>query len=516
MHRLTAKLFVWFWVIFAISLASPKRVLIRAIGPSLSQFGLTGVMSDPLLQLFSGQTKIAENNHWYSGGNGDAIASVAKAVGAFPLDQASKDSALLATLQPGAYSAQVSSADGVPSLAMVEVYDSDDASANASMLSDLSSRASVGIGGTILIGGVSIKGDTPKAILLRAVGPSLSQFGISGTLTDPYLRIYDSNGTVVAENDNWSDQMNADQIASQTLQLGAFPLPAGSKDAALLIALPPGSYSLQVSGVSSGQGVALVEAYDTGAVAVSGSSGGGSAATYDVSRFLSQATFGPTSALIDQVSASGYSAWLDQQFATPPTLFMPFINTVTDRYPDYQDVEEAWVRAAVAGPDQLRQRVANALLEIMVVSDNNAYSDGGYMDVLLNDAFVNFRQLLQDITLNPAMGNFLTFEQNDMPNPAINRHPDENYAREVMQLFTIGLDQLNLDGTPKLDAQGHKIPTYDQSAVTGMAEVLTGWSYYKASGLDFFSPPEYLHPMRRTFRVSQRPLMTMGAACVVT
>ncbi len=119
-----------------------------------------------------------------------------------------------------------------------------------------------------------------------------------------------------------------------------------------------------------------------------------------------------------------------------------------------------------------------------------------YWDVLSQDAFGNFRQLLQDVTLNPGMGDYLDMVHNDKPNPQKNTEPNENYAREIMQLFTIGLYKLNQDGSQQLDSNGQPIPTYDQDVVEGYAHVFTGWYWYQTGTPTWnFAPPEYRHPM---------------------
>jgi uncharacterized protein (DUF1800 family) len=148
--------------------------------------------------------------------------------------------------------------------------------------------------------------------------------------------------------------------------------------------------------------------------------------------------------------------------------------------------QDTWLRTAVIGPDQLRQRVAFALSEIMVVSQRGALDKmplalAGYYDVLARNAFGSFRQLMEDVTLHPAMGVYLSMLGNQKPDLALNIRPDENYARELMQLFTIGLVQLHPDGTIRTDGLGQPIPTYDQSVIEGFANVYTGWTYAGAS-----------------------------------
>src|ERR1043166_1810290 len=207
---------------------------------------------------------------------------------------------------------------------------------------------------------------------------------------------------------------------------------------------------------------------------------GGSPSSSQASRFLIQSTLGPTTPLISQVQALGFSSFLDQQFAIVTTRTLPRVDATdaalpVGTSPSYPDFHEAWWYTVVTAPDQLRQRIAFALSEIMVISANgNSMYDhpeamATYWDVLANDAFGNFRQLMEDVTLNPAMGDYLDMVHNDKPNIANNTEPNENYARELMQLFTIGLYKLNQDGSQQLDNHGQPIPTYDQDVVEGYA-----------------------------------------------
>jgi uncharacterized protein (DUF1800 family) len=207
-------------------------------------------------------------------------------------------------------------------------------------------------------------------------------------------------------------------------------------------------------------------------------------------RFLNQATFGATDAEAQKVIAQGYSAWIDAQIAQPASLELPVVSAAYAALTSPStmvgsvngDRVDAWFRNAVGGPDQLRQRVAFALSEIMVVSQNgalvnNVFSTADYYDMLARDAFGDFRALIQDVTLHPAMGIYLSMLGNQKANTALNIRPDENYARELMQLFTIGLVQLNPDGSAKLDAGGQPLPTYDQPTIEGFARVYTGWKW---------------------------------------
>ncbi len=225
----------------------------------------------------------------------------------------------------------------------------------------------------------------------------------------------------------------------------------------------------------------------------------------DAARFLTQATFGPTTETIAQVQANGFDAWLNEQFAAPLTLNLPQIDAriAAGEQDRIEWLFEAWWKNALTAPDQLRQRVAFALSEILVVSSNRAGLEGevvglsNFYDLLLRDAFGNFRQLLEDATLNPAMGQYLDMVHNDKPDPATGQTPNENYAREILQLFSIGLNKLNPDGTLVLDAQSRPVPTYDQAVVSGFAGVFTGW-YWAQSGTPvwWYVGPNFRAPMQ--------------------
>lgn len=224
----------------------------------------------------------------------------------------------------------------------------------------------------------------------------------------------------------------------------------------------------------------------------------------DAARFLAQATFGATDGAIAHLRVVGYEGWLNEQFAAPGATQVPYLNWVqalacpgNDEYcntvAEWSNTRsEIWAINALGTPDpsragalpvdQLRQRVAFALSEIFVVSNSNGTLAGqpwalaSYYDMLAANAFGNYRTLLEDVTKHPAMGVFLSSIQNQKADADANIHPDENYAREINQLFSIGLIQLNIDGTPRL-AGGQPIPTYDQATVRGFAAVFTGWNF---------------------------------------
>jgi uncharacterized protein (DUF1800 family) len=226
----------------------------------------------------------------------------------------------------------------------------------------------------------------------------------------------------------------------------------------------------------------------------------------DTSRFLDQATFGVTAGDVGLVQVIGFQAYLAQQLAAAPSQYSGFSYTPhtapatcqyhpatptdasslcsRDQYSLFQ-VQRQFFTHALSDADQLRQRVAFALSQIFVVSGveiYEAYGMADYQNLLLNDAFANFRTLLQDVTLSPVMGNYLNMADNDKTNAALGTSPNENYGREVLQLFSIGLYELNPDGSQMLDSTGAPIPTYDQNVIEGFSSVFTGWTFAPLPG----------------------------------
>jgi uncharacterized protein (DUF1800 family) len=217
----------------------------------------------------------------------------------------------------------------------------------------------------------------------------------------------------------------------------------------------------------------------------------------DAVRFLVQTTFGPTAKDVDRVVSIGKVAWLEEQFTKPQTKHLVLldkrfeqIGLVVEPVKDDNDEgylrdlqrSDIWWEVALWGDDQLRQRVAYSLSQILVISNvsdvlyNDTRGIANYQDILAAHAFGNYRDLLKAVTLNPMMGEYLSMVRNEKIDTNRNIRPDENYARELMQLFTIGLVQLNLDGSIKLDTLGNPIPTYDQATVKELARVFTGWN----------------------------------------
>lgn len=205
----------------------------------------------------------------------------------------------------------------------------------------------------------------------------------------------------------------------------------------------------------------------------------------EAARFLAQATLGASKSEVTAVQASGFSAWIDAQMALPRS--QSHVDWLVGKgYSDEsfrnstQGLDQTLWRKLIASPDALRQRVTLALSEILVVSvlgvsaPFRQFAIASYVDLLETHAFGNFRTLLEQVSLSSAMGYYLTYRGNVKANPVTGSQPDENYARELMQLFTIGLVELNPDGTPRL-VNGQPVETYTQDDVTGLARVFTGW-----------------------------------------
>ncbi len=220
----------------------------------------------------------------------------------------------------------------------------------------------------------------------------------------------------------------------------------------------------------------------------------------DAARFLQASQFSSSSAEIAALRSGTYTDWLQKQFNPPPTQIAETgwdwlqrrgygaVDSNSYFFNDYPAQFMIW-QQLLASPDAMRKRLALALSEFFVVSLQSAeftwrsHAFAGYWDLLADNAFGSFRKLLKDVTLNPAMGYFLNTKGNQKENPATGRVPDENYAREVMQLFTIGLYQLNLDGSVKLGSNGEKLETYTQADVSGLARVFTGYDFDFSDGV---------------------------------
>jgi len=246
----------------------------------------------------------------------------------------------------------------------------------------------------------------------------------------------------------------------------------------------------------------------------------------DAVRLLEQSTWGPSAALVAHVRSIGTAAFLDEQFAMPQTrytAFAPWPATRPDTCIDDRSLpvtptsycardnytlfplQREFFRNAVMAPDQLRQRVAFALSQILVTSGteiNQAYAMQRYQQILADLAFDNFRNVLTRVTLSPVMGNYLDMANNVKPNARTGVQPNENYARELLQLFSIGTVELAPDGTPLADGAGKPVATYDQDEIEGFAHVFTGWTYPTAPG----AAPRTINPRYFDGAMEERPV----------
>jgi sugar lactone lactonase YvrE len=230
-------------------------LLVRGVGPGLAGFGVDSPLSSPKLALYNGQRTIGVNEKWDGAAD---IAAAAARLGAFALAVNSLDTALLTTVDSGAFTVQCTAANDASGTALVEVYDA--GSAASCRLVNVSARSQVRGNEEVMIAGFSISGTTPRRVLIRAIGPGLRQFGVTDALADPELRVVAaSENRVVASNNDWSGTSALDVAFAS---VGAFSLVNDSHDAALLESLAPGTYSVVVSGVANGSGEALVEIYE--------------------------------------------------------------------------------------------------------------------------------------------------------------------------------------------------------------------------------------------------------------
>lgn len=238
--------------------AGTKPVLARAAGPALSAYGLSGFLADPVLTVIRGGLVVAANDNW----GGEQISSMTTAVGAFPLAAGSLDASVATSLSAGAYSFHVTGNGSASGLVLAELYDATPVgafSANSPRLVNVSVRTRIATEARIAIAGFVIAGATAKTVLIRAIGPGLSALGVSGVLPDPKLELF-SGSVLLYENDDWGGDA---LLAATSASVGAFPItnPSG-KDAMLVMTLPPGSYTAQVSGVENMIGTVLVEIYE--------------------------------------------------------------------------------------------------------------------------------------------------------------------------------------------------------------------------------------------------------------
>jgi hypothetical protein len=249
---------------FVVGGTANKQLLIRAIGPTLTTFSLPGAISATQLQVYSGATLISSNTGWSSTpGNALAVSNADAQVGAFALPAGSLDSALVGSFPPGNYTAMVSGVSGATGIGLVEVYDMDAYTPFTTMkLTNVSTRGDVGTGNGVLIGGFEINGTAPKRLLIRGAGPGLSALNVSGALATPHLQLFNSSGGTIRENFAWQNGNDPGLVSEAEASTGAFAFGNGSADSAILIVLPPGTYTAEVSGVNESTGTALVEVYE--------------------------------------------------------------------------------------------------------------------------------------------------------------------------------------------------------------------------------------------------------------
>jgi uncharacterized protein (DUF1800 family) len=493
--------------------ATSRQLLVRAVGPGLQPFGVTGLLADPKLELYQGGTRIAENDNWESpvgvyAATAETLKEAFRGSGAFPLPTGSRDAAIYTSLPPGGFTLQVSGADGQTGAALVEVYDltgeSEPPVQLASKLFFTTLRPAAGAGSSTASGFASITLN-PDGVAL--VASRLSN--LSSPQTSAYLRLAGTGEYLLA--------LPAGQMSQREWRIDA--VGAYSRND-ILRALNEGRVYLTVGSARFPDAeVAGTLIAATGsqrfvappAAPVMSTAALTSPQAADAARFLTQATFGPTTPTIEDVRRVGIPAWIRAQQALPATSVLGLLREDVTRFPnpdrdqngpfprvsfDYQ-MNFAWWKLVLASPDQLRQRVAWALSQIFVVGlvgvNDRAEPAAQYYDIFVQEAFGNFRTIMERVSLHPEMAWYLTYLRNQKADPAKGTSPDENYAREIQQLFTIGLVQLQPDGTLLLDAQGLPIPTYDNITITETAKVFTGWAYRNRDN-SFYNDPQWEKP----------------------
>jgi hypothetical protein len=247
---------------FVISGSGSKQIVLRGVGPTLKDFGVTNAMTDPAISLRNGHgDAIFSNNNWGADAASADFPALFSKVGAFSLSSGSLDSAVAPVLPVGPYSALINPNDGTGGVALGEVYDAD--AASPARIVNISARTWVGTDANVLIAGFVIAGPADKRVLIRAVGPGLVNYGVTGVLANPVLRVFRAGVPIpLFQNDDWSSTSYTEEIAATATTIGAFSLATGSKDSALLLTLHPGTYSAVVAGSNDTTGVALIEVYE--------------------------------------------------------------------------------------------------------------------------------------------------------------------------------------------------------------------------------------------------------------
>ena len=473
-----------------------RKLLVRGIGPALAAFGLPGTLADPKLVLFDGNASVVATA--VANGSVGAVATANAQAGAFA--SSAGDAATIVTLNPGSYTVNLSSNGGAGAgIGLIEVYDITSSTGTPANLASASPtlyyanlRPTAAATTSTASGFATILFDPNTNI--ATVNVSFSN--LSSTITAAHLVVGNN-----ASSGNFVLNLPRTQANGLTW---TFPASGLSSTTDLINALKNGQIFVDIDSTNFTSGelqggfiqTAGSTTFNAPAAPPALSAAALTAPTQtDAARFLTQTTFGPTTADIATVTSGGITKWINDQMALPATSALaglladvtafpnpPAPPGVLFTYAQTANWHAAWWKIALKAPDQLRQRVAFALSEILVVGDqsdltHNIYSKVKYYDILVNSAFGNFRQLLDDATLSPAMGWWLTYRANQKADPVAGTVPDENYAREVQQLFSIGLVQLQPDGTLMLDSSGLPIPTYNQTTISETAKVLTGWSF---------------------------------------
>jgi hypothetical protein len=237
----------------------PDSLLIRAVGPGLSAFGVANPMSNPRLVIYRGSTVDLDLDDWSQAPSVDALTAATGETGAFTLADNSTDASLLASFAPGSLTAQAVPGEGAAGVVLLELYEADGDEATA--LSNLSARARIGAGENVLAAGFVVVGEGSLRLLVRGIGPALTGLGVADALTDPELVIY-RGAEQIAVNNNWSaDASQTPAIAAAARAVGAFPLTNGSADASILITLPAGAYTAQLQARDGRLGTGLIEVY---------------------------------------------------------------------------------------------------------------------------------------------------------------------------------------------------------------------------------------------------------------
>ncbi|WP_221031127.1 immunoglobulin domain-containing protein [Actomonas aquatica] len=240
--------------------------MLRAVGPTLSNYQIAGYLPDPRLQLYANGYPFLENNNWSQGSDANGLNLTASQVGAFPLDENSTDAALLYQAYAGPVTMHVSDASGEPGVTLIEIYDRQAPVGYAARLTNLSARGQVsGSGEGAVVLGFVVSGPQPKRLLIRGIGPTLGTFNVANPLPDPVLRLFEGE-QVLLQNSRWTDAPNASQLPGVSAQVGAFALAEDSNDACLLVHLPPGVYTAQITSAQQQSGEAMVEVYEAPAV----------------------------------------------------------------------------------------------------------------------------------------------------------------------------------------------------------------------------------------------------------